>query len=346
MKLHSEFHYNGEAFTETDFVGFMQRRLAEGALWEMEHARFVLEWLNDDEEIAVSTSGSTGTPKVWHVRKQAMINSALLTAKYFNCNAGTRALLCLPSSYIAGKMMLVRAMHLGWHLYAIEPSSKPLSQAFQSIDFAAFTPMQLTAIGALEQQRLESIKNIIVGGASVSDALRMKLSACSNAIFETYGMAETLSHVALRKISAREEPFEALEGVSFSVDENMRLLIDAAHIQSETLPTQDVVELIDDRHFYYRGRFDQMINSGGVKLFPEAIERKLASVISEEYYITSEPDDTLGQRVVLYIESETVPDTEILQQQIASALSRFEIPKRIVIKSRFDRTASGKIIRK
>lgn len=345
MMLHPSFRYNGRKSNEAGFEGFIQAIAQTGESWEKEHVQFIMDWLNDESEIAVNTSGSTGQPKEWSVRKELLANSARLTANFFNCFDGTRALLCLPSTYIAGKMMLVRAMVLGWDLHAIAPASKPLSIALGQMDFAAFTPMQLAGMTAEEQKRLESIAQVIVGGAAVSNALRVQLAMCSNRIFETYGMAETLSHVALRRIMQSEEPFVALDGVRFSVDEKSRLLIQATHISDSILQSQDVVELIDDRHFYFRGRYDQMINSGGVKLFPEVIERKLASIIDHPFYIAAEPDEVLGQRVVLYVETTSQLNLDACRKQWDGLLERMEFPKAVYTKAQFERTSSGKIIR-
>jgi O-succinylbenzoic acid--CoA ligase len=345
MMLHPSFRYNGRNSNEAGFVEFVHAIAQSGESWEKEHVQFILDWMSDEPEVVVNTSGSTGEPKVWHVRKELMVNSARLTANFFSCFEGTRALLCLPSTYIAGKMMLARAMVLGWDLRAVAPVSKPLSIAFGKMDFAAFTPMQLAGMTAEEQKQLESIAQVIVGGAAVSDALRLQLARCSNSIFETYGMAETLSHVALRRITQSEESFVALEGVRFSLDEKSRLRILAPHIGDAILQTQDAVELTDDKHFFFRGRYDQMINSGGIKLFPDAIERKLGGIMKHPFYITAEPDEVLGQRVVLYVETTDELILENCRQQWEGLLERVEFPKVVYTKAHFERTSSGKIIR-
>jgi O-succinylbenzoic acid--CoA ligase len=156
-------------------------------------------------------------------------------------------------------------------------------------------------------------------------------------------MAETLSHVAVRKVQRDEAPFHALQGISFSVDEDLRLQIDAPHLSDGVLKTQDVVELTSATTFYYRGRYDRVINSGGVKLFAEVIERKLGAIIAEPFQVTAHPDALLGQRVVLYIESKSIPDESDLRIKMAAILDRYEVPKEIRVVEEFERTHSGKI---
>ena len=304
---------------------------------------FMLEWLNDEETIAIQTSGSTGTPTSMRVRKSAMEASARLTGDYFLCKEGTTAMLALPGSFIAGKMMLVRAMVLGWSISTIKPSSRPFEEISIPFDFAAFTPMQVALLSDEQIHLLSTFKTVILGGAAVSDELRTQLAAhCSN-VYETYGMAETLSHVAVRKLQTRETPFGALTGISFSTDAENRLQIHASHLSDSAIQTQDVVELVSDTSFYYRGRFDRVINSGGVKLFAEVIERKLGAVITEPFQVTSLPDAVLGQRVVIYIESKSPIDAEGLKLKMAKLLDRYEVPKEIRVVEEFERTHSGKI---
>jgi O-succinylbenzoic acid--CoA ligase len=212
-------------------------------------------------------------------------------------------------------------------------------------DFAAFTPMQLIGLSEREMRRFAAIRTVIVGGAAVPSALRRQLTARGNEVFETYGMAETLSHVAVRRFAEQEVPFEALAGVRFRADDEGRLVITIKHLGELEVRTQDVVSLIDDRHFYYRGRFDSMINSGGIKLFPEVIEKKLQGTLTIPFYIGSEADAVLGERVVLYVESAETPDEQQLLGRCREVLTGYEVPKAVRAQYPFERTESGKIKR-
>jgi O-succinylbenzoic acid--CoA ligase len=338
MRIHPRFSYNG--IPAHEIASFIEKTFRE---WERPAILFMREWLNAEETIEVQTSGSSGEPTVWRTGKSALEASASMTANFFHRPSGTSALLVLPATYIAGKMMLVRAMTQGWSLTSIMPSAQPLSTLKHPFDFAAFTPMQLAELNDDQFKLLAQFGTVIVGGAAVSDALRERLVSYCDNIYETYGMAETLSHIAVRRLSGQNMPFEALESVQLSVDTEHRLQISAPHILPEIIQTQDVVELLSPSAFYYRGRYDRMINSGGVKLFAEVIEKKIEPFMDRPYHISSLPDDILGRRLVLYIESEVPIDETKLKERITVALDRYEVPKEIIVVQTLERTSSGKI---
>jgi len=338
MKTHPLFSFNG-----LSIEWMMQLTEFQLPEWDRLSLRFIVEWASEQETIEVQTSGSTGEPTVWRARKSAMEASAQLTARYFNCYSGTNALLALPTSFIAGKMMLARAMTLGWRVSSVMPSGNPLAGIKSTFDFAAFTPMQMAAATDEQLDMLAEFGTVIIGGAPVSKTLRERLSMhCSN-LYETYGMAETLSHIAVRKISKETIPFQTLEGIKISVDSESRLQILAPHIQPQTLQTQDVVTLESPTSFLFLGRYDRMINSGGIKLFAEAIEKKLEGVLQVPYLVGSLPDELLGQRLVLYIESDSNFDQAVLKEELRNVLERYEMPKEIISVPVFERTTSGKI---
>lgn len=343
MIIHASFSYNGVSIQTDSGSSRISEIRSSSPEWEYAHLDFILEWLNDYDSIEIQTSGSTGAPTGWRVRKSAMEASARLTGDYFDCKEGTTAMLALPGSFIAGKMMLVRAMVLGWRISTIKPAARPFEEISTPFDFAAFTPMQVAQLSDKQMHLLSTFKTVILGGAAVSDELRAQLAAHCNNVYETYGMAETVSHVAVRKLQHKETPFEALQGISFSIDSEHRLQIHAPHLSDSALQTQDVVELLSETSFYYRGRFDRVINSGGVKLFAEVIERKLGALIAEPFQLTSLPDAILGQRVVLYIESMSPVDESALKTKMTALLDRYEVPKEIRIVKEFERTHSGKI---
>jgi len=310
-------------------------------IWEEAH-RCMVEWLHPSPTVNLQTSGSTGTPRKISMKKSEMENSARLTAGAFDLKRGDRALLCLPPRFIAGRMMLVRAMHLGLDLQVVEPSSDPLAEVQGNIDFAAMTPLQLSH--SIAQGGLEKVKILLVGGAQVSPALVKQIQTLKTRIFESWGMTETASHVAIRPLNGtrKSDCFSALPGVSFLQDERGCLVVRADHLGGEAIVTNDIVELLSHQHFRWLGRYDNVINSGGVKIFPELIEQKLAThLAARQFYITATADEALGEKVVLLIEGEPFP----LPRKIWDSLAKYEKPREVRFLDRFSRTESGKIIR-
>ncbi|MGC8803911.1 MAG: AMP-binding protein [Bacteroidales bacterium] len=318
--------------------------------WLGDIFRFIDEWLDQStDSIQVQTSGSTGVPKIIPLKKQHLIQSAIRTQAFFNLTSDDKALLCLPARYIAGKMMIVRAFVVGYDLITVAPSANPFEQLAQPIDFTAITPYQLSS--SLETLRGLNIRNVIVGGAEVPPQLEARLQQLPSAIYATYGMTETGSHVALRPINGNNASplYEALPDVTFSVDQHMRLIIQADYLTYSPLQTNDVVELIDSKHFRWLGRYDHVINSGGIKIFPEEVERIIAPFIPYSFFIASQPDEVFSEVVCLYIErSSPLSETEqqALLQQIKPLLTSYQLPKRIVVLPRFIFSASGKLLRK
>ena len=316
-------------------------------IWLHEHLDFISDWLKKEYNVTVTTSGSTGAPKVISMSKELMRASARLTAGFFDLKPGSSVLLALPSSYIAGKMVIVRALTNNWELWFTEPNANPLKEADQPFDFASFTPMQMQTMVDENPEKLLHVLTILVGGAEVKPALARRIAAIHGRCFETYGMTETVSHVAVRRIDGTQDVFEALPGVSFSADHRNCLRIAAGHLQREPIQTNDVVELIDAGHFRLLGRADDVINSGGIKLFPAAIESKIENVVEGNYYITSISHDTWGDALVLMIEGTEPagPALAKLRDLLGKVLSRVEFPKEIKFVKQFSRTESGKIKR-
>ncbi len=343
MNVHGSFTYNDIALSCEQWRLRLTEMMQTADAWEKSHFQFMMQWLDEEETIVVQTSGSSGTPKMISIPKAAMQASACMTGQYLRCFENTRALLVLPSSFIAGKMMLVRAMELGWQLTAYEPVAAPLEKISESFDFAAFTPMQLARLTENQFALLSRFGTVIVGGAAIPDGIRQSIAGCNGNLLETYGMAETLSHIAMRPISLNDEPFTTLPGVTVETDAAGRLRIRAPHISNEIIETQDVVELNSETSFYYRGRYDRVINSGGVKLFAEVIERKLSMLLDAPYYIAALTDETLGQRIVLYIESENEMAVGELKEKMKWVLDKYEVPKEIIVVTSIERTQTGKI---
>jgi len=348
--IHPSFKLNKFQADEFSLTQIAYKYQQEGEVFEQEIGTFLLEWLNEKDYVVVKTSGSTGRPKKIKVLKKHMVNSALATGKFFKLPEETTALLCLPVSYIAGKMMLVRAMVLGWHIDCVQPKSNPLDLLYKRYDFCAMTPFQLDNSLA----RLHLVKKLIVGGGAVSVYLKKLVQGINTKIYETYGMTETVTHIAARKVNGKKNkkktivPFKILPDVQISVDDRNCLMINAPKVSSETIITNDVVELITYKKFLLKGRFDNVINSGGIKIHPEQVERKLQTTILQRFFITALSDDSLGEKVVLFIEKEFSEDALVeIEQQInkLSTLDKYEIPKKIYFVEKFEETHTGKINR-
>jgi O-succinylbenzoic acid--CoA ligase len=334
--VHPQFTLNGFSFSQADLSRVAYAYIKEGDEYEQQLGLFLLNWFDDSATIELTTSGTTGLPKKIVLPKQALVESAKATGHFFQLEAATKALLCLSAQFIAGKMMVVRALQLGWQLDAVLPSAFPLNKVEKTYDFAAMVPLQV----ANSIARIHQIKLLLIGGAPLNSALRIQLTDKGINAYESYGMTETVTHIAVK--SVRDTYFTALPGVQFSVNTNQCLCITAPRITHELLVTNDIVELINRTQFAFIGRLDNMINTGGVKVFPELIEIKLAHEIPHRFFIVGQPDETWGEKVVLVIEANpyTVPTT------LFDSLTKFEKPKEIVFQSTFQETDSGKIIRK
>lgn len=334
--VHNLFKLNGFHLDREDLCRVAYSFIKEGEDFEKPVGDFLLDWFDAKPYIEMHTSGSTGIPKTITVSKQAMVESALATGDFFELNPGNKALQCLPVKYVAGKMMLVRAMILGLDLDYVAPSSHPLHHNEVDYDFVAMVPLQ--AQNSIAE--LKKVKKLIVGGASVNKNLEKQLLKLSIEVYETYGMTETITHIAARKLG--EKAFTVLPNVTVSYDDRNCLVIHAPRISEEVITTNDIVELLNENQFVFIGRIDNVINSGGIKLIPEQIEEKLASKITQRFFIASKPDNELGEKVVLVIEGEKHEfDTTLYEE-----LDKYEKPKEIIFISKFKETPNGKIIRK
>lgn len=348
--LHQDFKINQQGLNVENLKETAYNFIKEGEVYEQEVGSFLLDWVNDKDYIVVQTSGSTGKPKKIKVYKRHMVNSAEATGSFFGVQEGTTALLCLPASYIAGKMMLVRAMVLGWKIDLVPPKTNPLDTVYRHYDFCAMTPMQLDN----SLNRLHLIKKLIVGGGKVSKNLIGLIQGIETKVFETYGMTETVSHIAAKRLNPKKKDkkdpkfFRALPNITLSIDDRDCLIVKAPKLSDKTIVTNDVVELKTYKKFKWKGRFDNVINSGGIKLFPEEIEAKLQLLIGHRFFITGIPDDTLGEKLVLIVEDGYhKQNAEILKGAIRElkTLSKYEIPKEIYFLPQFMGTENGKIQR-
>lgn len=334
--VHSKFKLNGFHLNREDLCRVAYSFIKEGDDFEKPMGSFLLDWFDNNDYIEMNTSGSTGIPKVIRVKKQAMVNSALATGDFFELYAENKVLNCLPVKYVAGKMMMIRGFILGLDMEFVAPSSHPLKNNDSSYDFSAMVPLQ--AQNSIKQ--LHQIKKLIVGGAKINKKLETKLLALPTKSFETYGMTETVSHIAAKKVGAKA--FTVLPDVTISKDDRNCLVIDAPKISDELIITNDLVDLISETEFIWKGRIDNVINSGGIKLIPEQIEEKLAKRIDGRYFFIGVPDATLGEKLILVIEGDEYQLPEI----VFEGLNKYEKPKEIRFVKRFKETGNGKVIRK
>ena len=308
----------------------------------MDYEAFIDEWHNSEACVLVHTSGSTGAPKPMMVEKRRMEASARITCAFLGLQKGDTALLCMPLDYIAGKMMVVRAITCGLRLIRIEPCSHPMAEVCTPIHFAAMVPLQVanSLKVAVERQRLMAIKHLIIGGGAIDDDLERELRDFPNAVWSTYGMTETLSHIALRRISGSEASlwYTPFDGVTVSLDSRGCLVIDAPHVCHTTLATNDCAEIRDGK-FRILGRIDNVVCSGGIKLQIEEIEAHLQPFVSVPFMITKRTDARLGETVVLLAAD---ADIEQLKTACHEHLTKYETPRAFVAVDRLPYTETGK----
>ena len=302
---------------------------------------FLSAWFNDHDFVIVQTSGSTGEPKPIQLKKEFMINSALATGKFFNIQENTSALLCLSTDYIAGKMMLVRALTLGWNLDIVNPTNNPLKSIDKHYQFSAMVPLQLQN----SLSYIYKVQKLIVGGGVVSSELKEKLQDISTEVFATYGMTETITHVAVKKLNQFKKDkhsfYQSLPNVTLYIDERNCLAMEASKVSDDFIVTNDVVQLISENQFEWLGRYDNVINSGGVKLHPEKIEEKLSSIIKQRFFVAGVSDDRFGEKLILIIEGEK----KEISFKLVKNLSKYETPKEVYFVNSFVETETKKIQR-
>lgn len=336
QNVHNKFKLNGFHLNREDLCTFAYSFIKEGEDFEKPVGDFLLDWFDDKSYLEINTSGSTGIPKLIRVDKQAMVNSALATGNFFDLQPGDKVLHCLPAKYVAGKMMFIRGFILGLEIDFVAPSSHPLDRLDYDYDFAALVPMQ----AQYSLDKLKHIKKIIIGGAKITKPLEDKLLKVKSEIYETYGMTETITHIAAKRIG--EEAFTVFPNVMLSLDDNNCLLIKAPSISNELIETNDIVEMVSENEFIWLGRYDNVVNSGGIKLIPEQIEEKLATRIPRRYFVIGQADPVLGEKLVLIVEGEPIP----FEKEVFDVLDKYEKPKEIHFVKHFEETPTGKIIRK
>lgn len=334
--VHNYFKLNGHHLNAKELCRVAYDYIKEGDVYEKAIGDFLLDWFDKKEYIEMTTSGTTGLPKNVRLQKQAMIHSALATGDFFGLKPGDKALHCLPTQFIAGKMMLVRSLILGLDVDVVSPNLQPLENNTKIYDFVAMVPLQVQN----SIKGLKRVKKLIVGGAKMDSSLVEKLLPLKTEIYETYGMTETITHIAAKRVG--ESAFSVLPNVKIAQDDRGCLVITVSTVSDEPIITNDLVELINENQFVFLGRIDNVINSGGVKLIPEQIEAKLVGKILNRFFVTGVPDSILGEKLILVIEGEK----ENFASDFFDVLGKYEKPKEIVFVPKFKENENGKLLRK
>lgn len=317
---------------------------------------FIKDWLSQKNDFDITTSGSTGPPKKIIISRDQMVASASLTARVLALEKGQSCLVCIDTKYIGGRMMLVRALTFGLRIFAIDPCANPLEKmpSDQWVNFAAFVPYQVESLLATTQSSLlDLVEKIIVGGAPLHQGTIEILDNFRCQLYATYGMTETISHVALRRLNGpqKQRYFETLPGVTVDVDDRDCVVLSVPFLP-EKLITNDIVLKLSSTQFEWMGRFDNIINTGGIKVSPEKVEAAIQSIFhstghKNRFFVHGVDDRQLGSRIVLVIEANILDEQflKFIHTSLAAVLSPYEIPKEALLVSKFSETENGKINR-
>ncbi|MCU0419116.1 MAG: AMP-binding protein [Cyclobacteriaceae bacterium] len=333
-------------------------RWADATAFEQSVIRFCHAWLNGADSFLLQTSGSTGAPKTIVASRKQMIASVERSQNAIGFRAGETALLALHPDYVAGKMMLARCLYAGLSVAAAEPTSNPLRSLAPDtpIDFVALVPLQLqTILESEDALRLERIRNLLIGGADVSEAVRARLTRFENNIYLTYGMTETLTHIALQRLNVPTPArvFTTLPNIGISTDDRGCLVAEAEYFPAGRVTTNDLIEIVSSTRFVWLGRWDNVINTGGLKVIPERLEPTIQKVFDQldcghRFFVAGLPHDRLGEEVTLWVEGQQWPAEEQLRliRELEQRLGRFEVPRTIRFVDRFAETENQKVNRR
>ena len=315
----------------------------------------VRQWLDGKAEFTFHTSGSSGSPKPMTFRRAQLETSAKLTAKVLGLTDGMKALACLDVNFVAGTMMIIRSLVTRMDLMLKPPIANPLKALSEAIDFIALVPLQVSAVLRDSRAKLDAISTVIIGGAPLSRSAMDQLRSHPGACYASYGMTETLTHIALQRLSGpnRQEDFHLLSGIHARTDERGCLVIHAPHLGVEPVITNDQAEFTGAQTFRILGRIDQVINSGGIKIQISQVEKAVEDVLDElgigiRFFIAPKPDDQLGERVCLILEGSPLENTvaAVMMEGVRKRLSKFEVPKEIQYAATFTETSTQKIDRR
>lgn len=353
IKKYNTLTLNGKQYSASELIVLADNiSLSESVPgWYKKIYLFIREWLSETETMEARTSGSTGAPKTIRIEKSMMVKSAERTGRFLKLKRGDQALLCLPIDFIAGKMMVVRSFVLGLDLQLVNPSSIPLKGYINRIDFAAMTPMQVhfSLSEPSGKTQINQIKTLLIGGGDIAPGLMKALAILSNDMYLTYGMTETLTHVAMKKITgvSGQQNYQTMPGVEIESDQEGRLVITDNFLGLKRIVSNDIVELISETEFRFLGRYDHVINTGGIKVIPEVVENKLLAQIENRVVIAGIKDDVFGSKVIAIIETARAGFPDNLELHIENAgLKKYETPKEIFYVDRFPESQNGKIKRR
>ncbi|AKD05120.1 AMP-binding protein [Pontibacter korlensis] len=350
---------NGKKFYYDEIASYSFRNSIPLNGYESKTLEFCRNWLNGVQEFPIQTSGSTGVPKTITLTRNQLEASARRTIKLLNLKQGDCTLVCLNTEYIAGMMMLVRGFVADLQMIIVEPIGNPLSLVSpdEKIVFASFVPMQIPTILQEAPERLEQLnrmKGILVGGAPVTPTQQRELQRIQAPIYHTYGMTETASHIALRKLNGFDaaDYYDVLDSIQVGLDRRGCLTIKGDITNNELLITNDIVELLTPTRFRWIGRADNTINTGGVKVQTEKVELAIAEAFADNdnsprFFIAPQPDEVLGDKIVLILEGAQLAQEEEqkMLDRLRQLLKKYEMPKEVYYSPSFTETSTGKVSR-
>jgi O-succinylbenzoic acid--CoA ligase len=341
--------FNHQRYAGKELEQFSKNKILDDGIpaWEKDIFRFILNWLDDSDSIIQYSSGTTGQSRKIHLPKISMIRSAENTCKFFDLTGGTTAVLCLPVKYIAGKMMVVRSMVANMNLLVTEPKSLPDFSGIDSADFCAMVPLQVFNV-VKNRESPVPVRRLLIGGAEITPGLIQLVQPFASEVFAGFGMAETCSHVALRRLNGhdRQEDYHALSGISLTSDERGCLVIMAEYLPQKII-TNDLVQFTGPSSFIWLGRYDNLINSGGIKIVPEEVEAAVMAKAGLECTVVGLPDERFGQELVMVLEKDKAPDDiSQLKNNLKSLLPAHWLPKKVFRVGKLPRNDSFKIDRK
>lgn len=341
-------YINGVKFDANDSQDWELKANSESSDFVLNILSFCKEWFDDASDIKAKTSGSTGMPKEILLPKKWLELSAKKSINTFGIKPKSNLLLCLPVSFIAGKLMVVRAILSVSNLVCIQPESKVQLPA-EEIDFAAFTPMQVQYLIDSQQEAYSKISKVIIGGGAISERLWNSISTLANANYATYGMTETATHIAFQPIQSNTQrgTFRLIDNsIAMKCDERGCIGFNIPYFDDLSIQTNDLAHIIDQYNFEILGRFDRVVNSGGRKIHPDNLENLLENEIQNPFYFCGVPDELLGEKLVLMVEGDSTVFSISQINEKLSMLNKLDRPKEIYLRKEFNYSHTGKLIKK
>lgn len=333
--------FNNQSYTFTQFATIS---LPKNLNWARNTQLFVKDWLNDQQSFLLQTSGSTGKPKSISIQRSQMLASANATIQYLNIQPGSSALLCMNPDMIGGRMMLVRAIVGNWNLHILPPSSNPIIDV--DIDFTAMVPLQVESL--LETKAgidfLNRIDQLIIGGAAINERLQETLQGLRTKAYQTFGMTETVSHIALKKLNGPDKPdeYQVIGNNEVTLNNSGKLCIRGTVTNDEWIETNDLVE-ITESGFKWLGRADLVVNSGGVKIQIEELEEEIFKFFKTKVWVWKEIDERLGERLIgMTDDPELISQIEADHNYLKSNFKKYHFPKEWILVKEWQLTSSGK----